>query len=321
MKIPFLQLPEFRVSVIYLIVGCLWIVGSDLVVDHIAALHPAAQVLQSYKGLNFVLVTALLLFAVLRRSFGGWRLAEKQREEELIASSERFRELSARLQAQREEDRTEISREIHDELGQQLTAIQLKLGLAERWLDRSGDKTLNALIDLTVETSELVDQAIDSVRRVASGLRPPALDHLGLAAALEEEARDFTQLTQIPCRLHIQTMDNELSRPLATAAFRIFQESLTNVARHAHATEVLATCEADDQRLLLTIEDNGRGMDAHTAERPLTLGLLGMWERARNAGGELNFRSSEGHGTTVRLVLPLCDSHPLGDPESTRQVA
>ncbi len=306
----FLRLPEVRISLAYLFLGCAWIIGSDTVVEQLSDLHPMAESLHSFKGLNFIFITSLLLFTALRWSFGGWRKAEKLRAEELIAYCERFRELSARLQALREDERTEIAREIHDELGQQLTGIKLKLRLAEKILDRHADRGLNPLVDLIVETSGLVDEAIDSVRRVASGLRPQTLDHIGLAAALEEEARDFTHHTEIPCSLSLGDMNGPLPRPLATAAFRIFQESLTNVARHAGATEVEAACAVGEGRLRLTVKDNGSGMDPGLAEKPISLGMLGMWERARNAGGELSFETHSGCGTTVRLILPLNDHPP-----------
>ncbi|WP_353565365.1 sensor histidine kinase [Haloferula sargassicola] len=303
------RLPEVRISTAYLLLGCAWILGSDALVESLAKNHPMAAMLHSFKGLNFIFITAALLFVALHRSFGGWRKAESLRAAELIASSEKFRELSAGLQARSEDKRAELAREIHDEFGQRLTGIKLKLGLAEKILDRRDDRELNPLVDLVVETSALVDETIQAARRVSYGLRPETLDKVGLAAALEEEARVFTERTGIPCQLSVGDMSDPLPRPMATAAFRIFQESLTNVARHARATEVAAACAMSGGCLTLSVRDNGTGMNPTLAEAPSTLGLLGMWERARNAGGHLSFETSAGEGTTVHLELPV-DPHP-----------
>lgn len=306
----FVRLPELRISLAYLVLGCIWILGSDALVQQLERQHPMAAFLHSVKGLNFILITALLLFLALRQAFGGWRKAEQLREAELVKSSEMFRDLSARLQLLQEDERTEIARELHDELGQRLTGIKLKLGLAEKILDRHPARDLNRVLDLLVETTELADDAMDSVRRVASGLRPPMLDHLGLGAALSQEAEEFTQRTEIPCRLRLGEMAYPVPQPLATAAFRIFQESLTNVARHARATEVEASCDIEGDDLRMTVRDNGTGMDPDLAEKPSTLGMLGMWERARKAGGCLDFQTTRGKGVTVSLTLPLESAQP-----------
>jgi signal transduction histidine kinase len=298
-------LPEVRIAALYVILGSVWIIGSDRLVDHFSDATPHSIMMQSVKGLNFVATTGILLFFILRRSFGGWRKAEQLRIDELTRSGQRFRELSQRLQALRENERSTIAREIHDELGQQLTGIKIKLRLLENQLERSGDRALNPLIDLSIETQALIDDAIASVRRVSSGLRPQALDHLGLAAAIIEEARAFTQRTGIPCDLAVEPIETALPSEIETAAFRIFQESLTNVARHSQASRVEAACQLKDGHLELIVRDNGTGMDPALAEKPVTLGLLGMWERARHLGGKVVFQSAANQGTKVILDLPV----------------
>ena len=179
---------------------------------------------QSFKGLNFVITTGVVLFFVLRRAYGGWRRSEERRMATLRSARESYRKLSSKLQTMREEERTSISREIHDELGQQLTGIKMQLRLIEDHLADREDRSLNPLIDDLVETSAMIDETIHSVRRISSGLRPLALDHLGLAAALDEEAEQFSKRTGIECRLKIGEMEEPIQPEVQTAAFRIFQE-------------------------------------------------------------------------------------------------
>jgi signal transduction histidine kinase len=299
------SLPEVRIAVVYVLLASIWIVGSDMILARLAKGDSMAIFLHSFKGLNFVVTTGVLLFLVLRRSFGGWRRSERKRLEELASSGELFRSLSSRIRLLREEERTRISREIHDELGQHLTGIKMKLRLVEDLLDRRSDRALNPLIDHLVEASSLVDETIGSVRRISSGLRPPALDHLGLAAALDDEAEQFTRRTGIQCLLRVGDMRQALAPEVETAAFRIFQECLTNVARHAHASQVEAECRTVDGELILLVRDNGVGIDPAIAGKPSTLGLVGMVERAADAGGRLEFHAAPGHGTEVVLRVPV----------------
>ena len=301
--------PETRITVIYLLLASLWIIGSDYLLECSADGRIPVLFLHTCKGINFVLTTAILLYLLLRRAYGGWRLAEERRMKVAGTARECFRNLSAKVEDLREEERLRISREIHDDLGQKLTGLKMQLRLLEEQLDGRGDRSLNPLLDALVDASATADEAIDSVRRIASGLRPLALDHLGLDAALREEAEQFSRRTGIPCRLDSGPMDEEIPPAARIAAFRIFQECLTNVARHARASRVDAACAVEHGVLRLTVRDDGVGMDPAVAARPESLGLLGMMERAAHAGGTLDFKGSAGNGTEVALTLPLTPSN------------
>lgn len=302
-----LLLPEVRIAGIYLILASVWIIGSDFWITFSEMDEPKSGWIQTLKGLNFVITTAILLFFVLRRAYSGWRLAEHQRASGLNQAREKFRSLSSHVQTLRENDRAEISREIHDELGQLLTGIQMQLRLIEDRLSDREDRTLNPLIDKLVETSELVDTTINSVQRISAGLRPSALDHLGLAATLLSEAEQFSERTGIRCVLEVSEIADSLAPDSCTAAFRIFQESLTNVARHAEAKRVDASLSVNDSVLKLVVKDDGKGMEPSDAEDPQSLGLMGMLERAKNVGGQISFESSARKGTTVTFTIPF---HP-----------
>lgn len=299
------SLPEVRIAVCYVLIASAWIVGSDMLLNRMADDASMTIFLHSFKGLNFVITTGTLLYLVLRRAFGGWRRSEESRIAEMKASGERFRNLSSRIQSLREEERTSISREIHDELGQLLTGIKMKLRLAESRLEQVENRSINPVIDDLVEASGLLDDTIDSVRRISSGLRPPALDHLGLPAALDEEAGQFSRRTGIRCDLEIGGMDAPIDPHVETTAFRIFQESLTNIARHAKASKVSARCEVAGNALTMRVRDNGVGINPSLASNPVTLGLIGMRERASDVGGRLEFRSGSGEGTEVFFEVPL----------------
>ncbi len=298
-------MPELRIAIIYVILASVWIIGSDMLLDRTVGEEPRALFLQTFKGMNFVITTGALLYLVLRRAYGGWRKSEELRVSALQSARECYRMLSSRLQTMREQERTLISREIHDELGQLLTGVKMRLRLTEDRLANRNDRSLNPEIDDLVETSALIDETISAVRRISSGLRPLALDHLGLTAALSEEAEQFEKRTGIPCQLNLGEIDSAVPDTIATAAFRIFQESLTNVARHANATRIDAGCTITDGNLHLTIRDNGTGIDPKAIGAPASLGLIGMIERASDAGGRIRFHAPPGGGTTVDLTIPI----------------
>ena len=299
------SLPEVRIVVLYVVLASLWIVGSDLVLTESVTPDYKMGVLQSLKGLNFVITTGILLFLVLRRAYGGWRLAEERRLTVMRQARERYRNLSSRIQGLREEDRTKIAREIHDELGQLLTGIKMELRMAENHLSDRNDRSLNPVIDKLVEATEIVDTTISAVQKISAGLRPSALDHLGLQVALVEEADQFQERTGIPCTVEIQDPMAVVPPEVETAAFRIFQESLTNVARHSRAKKVEAAFSANNRLLKLLIRDDGIGMDVSVMEDPKSLGLIGMLERAENLGGSLMINSHPQTGTEVILSIPL----------------
>ena len=232
--------------------------------------------------------------------------ARKEAEDELRNSRQQLRALSARLESLREEERTRIAREIHDELGQMLTGLKMDL----RWIEKKvgeidGNPALNPVIDKAVEAGELADQTITAVQRIAAELRPGVLDQLGLFTALKHEAQRFQHRTNIACKVELPPRQPELPSQVTTAVFRIFQETLTNVARHAEATEVRVTFREEGSRVIFEVADNGRGMPADALGSPKALGLLGMKERAAVLRGDVQFQGSPGRGTTVTLRLPL----------------
>jgi len=230
---------------------------------------------------------------------------QRQAEQALENSRRQLRALSARLQCVREEERARVAREIHDELGQVLTALKINLDWLERKLGvRDNDPTLNPLLDRLVESAEIADSAISSVQKITSELRPSSLDNLGLTAALEHEAQRFQKRTGIGCQVRLPAERLEVPAEAATAVFRIFQEALTNVARHAQATEVRAALQPEADHLVLQVEDNGRGISDEALSDKKSLGLLGMRERAAVLGGEVAIAAIQPKGTRVTLRLP-----------------
>ncbi|HWD92164.1 MAG TPA: MEDS domain-containing protein [Verrucomicrobiae bacterium] len=227
-------------------------------------------------------------------------------EKALRDSQKQLRALAARLESLREEERLRISREIHDELGQKLTALKMDLLSAERKLDhlqRSPGR--NQALDRVVSATGLVDEIVTSVQEIASDLRPGVLDKLGLGMALQSEARRFEQRTRIQCEVHLPNADPPLSTEISVALFRIFQECLTNVARHAGAEKIVADLKMDGDCVELRVRDNGLGIPTVRMDDPESLGLLGMKERAALLGGEVLFQTGREGGTVVTARIPL----------------
>jgi len=222
-------------------------------------------------------------------------------EGELRKSVEQLRALAARLQVVREEERTLVAREIHDELGQVCTAIKMDLAS----IGRKTTKRQTQLRAKVGSASQLADEMIFTLRRIASELRPRTLDDLGLTAALECQAEEFESRTGIRCIVDLPQEQLALDSERSTAIFRIFQESLTNVARHAQATRVEACLEMQPDQLILQVHDNGRGFDAEQAKARRSLGLVGMQERALLLNGEFKIEGVLGSGTTMTLRIPL----------------
>jgi PAS domain S-box-containing protein len=223
----------------------------------------------------------------------------KRAEQELRASSEQLRNLTAHLQSVREEERARISREVHDELGQSLTAVKMDLAwLAGRVPQRDGP-----MLKRIRSTQQLADSIIQSIRRISTELRPAVLD-LGLAAAVEWQVQEFEARSGIRCKVRLLTRQVVASNA-STAMFRIFQETLTNVARHAKATRAEVVLQKQRDRLVLLIHDNGRGFDQADPSLSKSLGLLGMRERAAILGGRVSISSAPGKGTTVTAWIPL----------------
>lgn len=219
---------------------------------------------------------------------------------------ERLRSLSAHLQSVREAERTRIAREIHDDLGQMLTAVMMDLSWLEDKLSKPRDVAArNALAEKVVALSKLVGKTMDTVRMIAAELRPGILDELGLKAAIEWQCADFQKRAGIKCHLITDLEDVALDRASATAMFRILQESLTNVLRHAKANTVTLTLEEREGSLVLTVTDDGRGITEAEISDPRSLGILGMRERATMYGGTFDISSLDGDGTRVVVRIPL----------------
>jgi two-component system sensor histidine kinase UhpB len=231
-------------------------------------------------------------------------VTERRRaEEKLTRSKEGLRALAARLQFVREEERAHIAREIHDELGQALTGIKFEIARLPK-VAADEAKLKPALESM----NRLVDGTIQTVRRIATALRPGVLDDLGLVAAIEWQTREFQKRTGIPCEASLPPSDIKLDRDRSTAVFRIFQETLTNVIRHAKATRVNVRLQYHPSSLELEVRDNGEGITDIIVLHPRSLGLLGMRERVIPFGGEFHISGSPGKGTRVVVRLPVMQS-------------
>ncbi|TDN61973.1 multi-sensor signal transduction histidine kinase [Paraburkholderia sp. BL10I2N1] len=223
--------------------------------------------------------------------------AQKRAREEL-------RELSANLQNVREEEKNRIARELHDDLGQQLTALKMDLSSVERAL--SADPALKPeLADQLRGMRRLIDATVASVRRIAADLRPVMLDDLGLIPAIEWLASDFTSRYGIDVERRIETGETRFTRDGATALFRIVQEALTNVAKHADATLVMLTLRIEDDSCVLRIADNGHGAGEHDPRAEKSFGLLGIRERVHMLGGSVEIDTANGKGFAITVTFPL----------------
>jgi len=227
---------------------------------------------------------------------------ERQRAEETLKSSHaQLRSLAAKLQSLRESEAIRIAREIHDELGQGLTAIKIELSRIADKLGAKGEP-LAAKLQATVD---LTNATIQSVQRIVTELRPRLLDELGLAEAIRWQVGEFQKRTGIRCRFLNRAAVRSFSAQLSTAVFRILQETLTNVARHACATRVNVTLRTGSGRLRLAVRDNGRGVRVGQVQAAASLGILGMRERTELLGGNFEIRGTSGKGTQVTLNVPL----------------
>ena len=245
-------------------------------------------------------VTGPLLTRALRYA------AERKRTEEKLRSSfNLLRTLSRRLEVIREEERARIARELHDELGVGLTCLKIDLSRILTMIGEATGRKEYAKADTKIRSMiDDVDGTIISVQRIVTELRPAMLDDLGLVAAIDWQAQDFERRTGIVCRCTTCEDDIHVDRDRATVVFRICQEALTNVARHAHATEVTIRFEERAGSLLLEVHDNGDGISDEKIGAPDSLGLLGMRERAALFGGQVDIIGRPGEGTRIVLRLP-----------------
>lgn len=268
--------------------------------------------------------------------------AEKS-EQDQRGLVEQLRRLTAHLHLVREQEQRRIARDVHDELGQMLTGLKLDV----RWLRRrlesgngnhngehnveqnlhngsvvqNGEGRAAEVRERLAGIAQLVDQTLDSVRRIARELRPPALDDLGLETAIEWLVEEFRSRTGIDCELRGDVADLPALGSRDTAAFRIVQEALTNVARHAEAKHVKVQLRHEDDALIIEVVDDGKGVPREALRAARSLGILGMRERARAWGGELTVRRGPRRGTRVRALLPLDGPSPAADGEGELPLA
>lgn len=224
----------------------------------------------------------------------------KEKEAELTRSEQKLRNLSEHLDRVRENERRHLAREIHDELGQKLTSLRFQVAMLSAGINAPQadlSQTANALL-------RQIDETIESVRAIASDLRPAVLD-LGLTAAVEWQLQEFHRRTGINYKLHISDADIPLDNDRATAVFRIIQESLTNVIRHANASEISLRIDKADDVLKLRFSDNGIGIQPDSLEKSRSFGIAGMRERVRLLDGNLTIRSRPGHGVQININIPL----------------
>ena len=230
----------------------------------------------------------------------------KRAEEQLKATNEQLRALSASLQFAREEEGIRIARELHDELGSALTSLKWDLeGMEKTLSDPKSGPELASMKKKAKAMKRLVDSTIDVVRRISAELRPSALDDLGLVPAIELHAQQFQARTGIVCNCDFSSDKVGLNQEQSTAVFRILQEALTNVLRHAQATRVDIRAAEEDGEFILTISDNGKGISEDEASGVHSLGLLGMRERAILIGGKIDIAGVEGKGTVITLRVPI----------------
>ena len=222
-------------------------------------------------------------------------------EAQLRESEAQLRALTARLISIREEERARIAREIHDELGQVLTGLKMDV----TWLARQFAGAEKLLVDKAESMCHLIDSTMHLIRRISTGLRPEILDEMGLVAAFDWQAKEFQKRMGMRCRVTLAQDQVTLDQDLSTAVFRIFQEILTNIARHAKASSVEARLSISDGVIHLEVADDGIGISDGQIRDHESLGLLGMQERAQLFGGQVSIRGTPGHGTTVTVSIPL----------------
>jgi PAS domain S-box-containing protein len=224
----------------------------------------------------------------------------KKAEEELARSYAAIRELTDHIQKIREEERSNIAREIHDELGQQLTVLKMDISWLNKKIGADDEPSKQKIQNLT----EVLDGTVKTVRRISSELRPSLLDDLGLIAAIEWHLREFEQHSGTKTEFDVPDHNLDLPDEIKTGLFRVLQETLTNVARHADASKVKVSLQRKNGNIVLCIEDNGQGFDEQSTINKRTLGILGMQERTSMMGGSYEIKSVPGRGTTVIVSVP-----------------
>ena len=223
--------------------------------------------------------------------------------EALRNSHEQLRLLAAHLQSVREEERKNIAREIHDELGQSLTALKMNLSRMASTLSTTIGN--NAIVEQMNSAIGLVSSTIGTVKELCTNLRPTLLDHLGIGAAIEWQAEEFQKRSGVECEVAIASDVFTVDTDMATALFRIFQEALTNVLKHSQATKVEASLKEEAGMIVLEIHDNGVGITGDQILKRHSFGLLGMSERLYPLGGTISINGKEQRGTTLTVIIPI----------------
>jgi PAS domain S-box-containing protein len=242
------------------------------------------------------------LFTVILRD-----VSERARSEKaLLESREEIRALALAAQNLREQEKSRVARELHDELGQALTALKIDVG----WLMEHGGAKDPAIHDKLAAMQSLVDGTVAATRRISADLRPLVLDDLGLAPAADWLVQNFTRRTGTPCELTVARDFDDVPDPHATTIFRVLQESLANIAKHAQASRVEVTLSKDGEGLTLLVRDDGKGFTPEGPRKPNSYGLVGLRERAYLLGGEVTIESSPGRGTIVEMRLPEPGASP-----------
>lgn len=232
----------------------------------------------------------------------------REAKEDLRKSRERLRALAAHLQSVREEERTKIARELHDDLGQVLTALKMDIALLKRGLSHGSTRMPRSkLIQEVTSMGNLVDRTIQAVHRITTELRPTVLNHLNLKEAIEWQFQEFKTQSGLTCEFYSNLSGIELDGKSTTALFRIFQETLTNIANHSKASYVRVSLDEKDGALLMVVSDNGKGITEAEISDAKSFGLLGIKERALLLGGEVEISGGPGLGTNVTLRVPLAD--------------
>jgi signal transduction histidine kinase len=224
----------------------------------------------------------------------------KQHEDALRESQRELRELSARVLEAREEEKTHIARELHDELGQLLTALKMDLGWLRERLPEGSEIAARA-----AEMGGLLDRTVHSTRRISADLRPLMLDDLGLADAATWLVDDFAKRSGVACRIDVSEQLPDLSKTVATTVYRAIQESLTNIARHAGAKNAWVVLGVEDSTMQVEVEDDGRGIGPEDLAKSRSLGLKGMRERIAFLGGSFEIARAPRGGTRLTLRVPL----------------
>jgi PAS domain S-box-containing protein len=225
----------------------------------------------------------------------------KRSEHEVLQSREQLRDLATHLQGIREKERAHIAREIHDELGQTLTALKMDI----HWMRSKLPDRDESLVQKTDAMSELVDTTMKVVKKISAELRPLLLDDFGLSAAIEWQVEEFQERTGIECELTSEPQEIVLDQAVSIAVFRVAQEALTNITRHANATKVDVSLRERGGQVAMEVRDNGKGINQDQVLDPKSFGLIGMRERVHSFGGRLEIRGNPGKGTVVKADIPI----------------